>query len=68
MIKYDENPEFDTERAKVLLKAAYDILCKCNDGPYVKNALSETAFYDDTDCDGYCLANDIAYALGLEEI
>jgi len=55
------------DRKDVLLRAAYDILKKCDEGPYVKNALEETAFYDGTDCDGYCLMNDIADELGIEE-
>jgi len=46
-------------RERILLRAAYDILKKCD-------ALGETAFYDDTDCDGYCLATDIAEVLGIE--
>lgn len=58
----------DIDRKDILLKAAYDLLKKCNDGPYVKNALEETIYYDDAECDGYCLANDIAILLDLEEI
>ena len=53
-------------RERILLRAAYDILKKCNEGLYVKDALGETAFYDDTYCDGYCLATDIAEVLGIE--
>jgi len=48
--------------------AAYELLKKCNEGPYVKNALEETVYYDEADCDGFCLANDIAIELGLDEI
>ena len=55
------------DRKTILLKAAYELLKKCNDGPYVKDVLSETAFYDDAECDGWCLATDIAYELDLEE-
>lgn len=54
-------------RKDVLLRATYDILKKCATGPYVKNALEETAFYDDTDCDGFCLMEDIASELGIDE-
>ena len=53
------------DRKKVLLKAAYDILVKCDKGPYVVNALEQTAFYDETDCDGYCLKDDIYNELEL---
>jgi hypothetical protein len=55
-------------RKDVLLKAAYDLLKKCNDSHYVLNALSTTVFYDDAECDGFCLANDIANTLGFAEI
>lgn len=56
------------DRKTVLLRAALELLKKCNEGPYVKNALTETVFYDEADCDGSCLANDIAYELGEEPI
>jgi len=55
-------------RCEVLLKAAYDLLRKQYKSSYVLNLLEETVFYDDTDCDGYCLANDIAYLLDLEDM
>lgn len=46
-------------RADVLLRACYEILKKCNQGPYVKDAMEQTAFYDDAECDGLCLMDDI---------
>lgn len=56
------------DRKDVLLKAAYDLLKKCEESPYYTlNVLEETAFYDDTDCDGYCLKDDIAIELGIED-
>lgn len=55
------------DRKVVLLKAAYDLLKKCGEGPYVKNAYEVTVFYDDADCDGYCLMEDIAIELDLEQ-
>jgi hypothetical protein len=54
-------------RAEILLKACYDILKKCEQSHYVLDACSQTAFYDGTDCDGYCLMEDIAVELGIEE-
>lgn len=54
-------------RARELLTAALGLLKKCGEGPYVKDALRETIFYDDVECDGACLANDIADLLGVEE-
>jgi hypothetical protein len=53
----------EPDRYKVLLKAAFDLLKKQNDSTYVLNLLAETVFYDGTDCDGYCLMNDIGYFL-----
>ena len=54
-------------RAEILLKACYDILKKCEESPYVLEACATTAFYDGTECDGYCLMEDIAIELGIEE-
>lgn len=54
------------DRREILLKAAYDILKKCDEGPYVKNALEETAFYDEAECDGFCLMEDIASELDID--
>lgn len=51
------------DRATVLLKAVLEILNKCDEGPYVKEFFGETAFYDGTDCDGYCLKEDIEHFL-----
>ena len=47
------------ERAKILLKATHDILKKCKDSYYVLNALEVTAIWDEAECDGYCLMEDI---------
>jgi hypothetical protein len=58
----------DSERKDVLLKATYDLIKTCDDSHYVLNVCSTTVFYDDAECDGYCLANDIANVLGLEEL
>ena len=56
------------ERAKILLKATKDLLEKQADSYYVLNLLSETVFYDGSECDGSCLKEDIDYWLDeLEE-
>ena len=47
------------DRKITLLKACRDLLKKQENSGYVLNLLYETAFYDDTDCDGYCLIGDI---------
>jgi hypothetical protein len=51
------------KRALVLLKAAHDLLKKQRESSYVLNLLAETVFYDDADCDGGCLMEDIGYVL-----
>lgn len=50
-------------RTTVLLRATLEILNKCDEGPYVKDALTETAEYDGVECDGYCLKEDIEHYL-----
>jgi hypothetical protein len=55
------------DRKIILLRAAYDLLKKANEGPYVKNAMEITVHYDDADCDGACLMEDIASEIGIEE-
>ena len=49
----------ELQRARILLKATYRLLLKQNDSHYVLNLLSETVFYDDAECDGNCLMEDI---------
>jgi len=57
----------DENRKDVLLKAAYDLLQKQNNSFYVLNLLSETVHYDEADCDGHCLMEEIAMELKLGE-
>ena len=47
------------QRAEILLRATYNILKKCEDSPYVLNALAVTDIWDGVECDGYCLMEDI---------
>ena len=56
-----------TNRKEVLLRAAYDLLRKASELHYVQEATHITVFYDDTDCDGYCLMEDIAAELDLDD-
>lgn len=58
MNRYKESEELD--RCRVLLKATYDLLHKQTESPFVLNILEEIVTYDDADCDGYCLMDDIA--------
>lgn len=55
--------EKELERAVVLLKAAKELLSKQYKSHYVLNMLAETVYYDDAECDGACLIEDIGYLL-----
>ena len=56
-----ENAELkeDADRQRILLQATLDILNKCNEGMYVKNVMEVTAIWDEAECDGYCLRDEI---------
>ena len=58
---FNTNQTEAIERAVVLLKAAYDLLQKQEESYYVLNLLAETIFYDEAECDGNCLKEDIEY-------
>lgn len=51
----------ELQRARVLLKATHDLLEAADDSPYVEDVLAILVHYDDTDCDGSCLMEDIEY-------
>jgi hypothetical protein len=53
-------------RKDILLRAAFDMLRKCEDSHYVISPSETTVFYDDAECDGSCLADDIASVLGID--
>ena len=53
------------ERSKVLLMAAYELLQKQEHSRLVLNLLEETVIYDEAECDGRCLLDDIAVELSL---
>jgi hypothetical protein len=55
--------EENLERAVILLKAAKELLSKQRNSYYVLNMLEETVYYDDAECDGSCLIDDIGYLL-----
>lgn len=59
--------DHNEDRKTVLLRAAFDLLKKCDDSHYVLSATNEvTVFYDDAECDGTCLMEDIASELGID--
>jgi hypothetical protein len=55
-----------TDRSVELLKATLDLLREARRGPYVKDVFSLTVHYDDADCDGLCLMEDIEHFLEYE--
>lgn len=55
------------DRKVTLLKACLNLLEKQEQSSYVMDILSETVYYDEADCDGYCLMEDIKIELGLQE-
>lgn len=57
----------DNYRYSILLRAAYDLLKKCEQSSYVLDALETTIVYDEAECDGYCLMNEIKDLLEIEE-
>lgn len=50
--------KFNT-RAKELLAACVQLLNKQLESPFVLNLLDELIYYDDCECDGNCLMDDI---------
>jgi hypothetical protein len=56
------------DRKDILLKAAFDLLKRQNECGIVLNLLEQTVFYDEADCDGYCLMQDIAIELDIEDL
>lgn len=57
----DKNLLDALSRAKTLLKAVGTLLKKQEDSNYVLNLLTETVYYDEAECDGSCLLDDIRY-------
>ena len=54
------------DRKMVLLRACYDMLKKQRNAGYVISPFETTVFYDEADCDGLCLMEDIESELDQE--
>lgn len=54
------------DRKNILLRAAYDLLKSSTQDHFVREATSILVHYDDANCDGYCLMDDIAYELDFD--
>jgi len=61
-----DNDSGDSRRKDILLKAAYDMLKKCDESPFVISPMETTVHYDEADCDGNCLMEDIANELNID--
>ena len=46
-------------RSRILLKATLDILKKWDQGSLLKNVFEQVAIWDNCECDGYCLKEEI---------
>lgn len=55
------------DRKITLLRAAYDLLQKQNGSGIVLDLLATSVYYDEADCDGYCLMEEIAAELGITD-
>lgn len=55
------------DRKTVLLRAAYDLIKRANDEGLSHPPAECLTHYDDTDCDGTCLMDDIAAELNLDD-
>ena len=55
--------ELDQAQSKKLLKATLDILTKCAESYTILDVMSVTAIWDDVECDGYCLKDEITELL-----
>jgi hypothetical protein len=56
-----------SERLETLAKAFRQMFVKQSRSPYVLNCMTESYLYDDAECDGACLLDDIDSALASQE-
>lgn len=59
--KYEQEAKWleELSRARTLLKATYELLETAKKSPYVLDTLRIVVHYDEADCDGNCLKEDI---------
>ena len=55
------------DRKTILLRAAYDLLKRASQDHFMRSATSIATRYDDANCGGYCLMEDIAAELDLDD-
>ena len=56
-----------SDRKTTLLRAAYDLIKRSTESPYVEETGSILVRYDSANCDGYCLMEDIADEIGIDD-
>lgn len=66
-IIYDKKDAAKIDRKTLLLTKCYELLKRQEDSEYVLNLLDEIVFYDNAECDGICLIDDIGKLLDLKE-
>lgn len=54
-----QEPELDIEIIYLLLSKCLELFKLQEESPYVLNLLEQTVYYDDVECDGFCLMEDI---------
>lgn len=55
------------DRRDILLRAAYDLIKRSMEPGFVQETCAILTHYDDADCDGSCLMDDIKFELDLPE-
>jgi hypothetical protein len=55
------------DRKEILLRAAYDLLKRSQEGPCFEEATAIQVRYDEADCSGFCLMEDIMFELDLDD-
>ena len=51
--------EHEEDRSLTLLRACLDLLNQYKESPYAFKILGKTIEYDGSECDGYCLIDDL---------
>ena len=54
------------DRKEYLLRVCLELLQRAEDSSHVLDVISETFHYDEADCDGYCLMEDIKIELNID--
>lgn len=55
------------DRKDILLRAAYDLIKRSTESHFVQETQCILVHYDEANCDGHCLMEDIASELNLDE-